>query len=147
MKSSAALKRFRRLLATRTTDVSKQSVREGIEAMLEFYRTERADDCSLEDDGDMLLFQWGTRDWGQGLQFELNITRQFIRGEGDDDDDIWQLSLTYFFPQNAIEGGDRWCYSPDEVEDFARFVRSHDAYAAVAHSAPIRVQLNFECAG
>jgi hypothetical protein len=121
-------------------------VRDGIEAMLEFYRTERADDCSLDDDGDMLLFQWGTYDWGQGPEFELDITRQLIRGDGEDDD-IWQLSLTFFFPRNAIASGDRWCHSPDKTDDFASFVRSHDAYATVAQAAPVRVELDFECAG
>ena len=146
MKSRDALKQFRRLLAGRGGDASKLSVRDGIEAMLEFYRTERADDCSLDDDGDMLLFQWGTHDWGQGPAFELDITRQFIRGGGEDDD-IWQLSLTFFFPPNAITSGNRWCHSPEETDDFAGLVRSHDAYATVAQAAPVRVELDFECAG
>ena len=146
MKSRDALKRFRSFLAARGADVAKLSVREGIEAMLEFYRTERADDCSLDDDGDMLLFQWGTYDWGQGHEFELDITRQFVRGDGEDED-IWQLSLTFFSSPNAIASGDRWCHLPDDVDDFAKFVRSHAAYASAAQATPIRVELDFEPAG
>lgn len=38
-----------------------------------------------EDDGDLLLAQYGTYDWGHGEWFELDLTRQFIfndrRGE------------------------------------------------------------------
>lgn len=146
MKSSDALKRFNQLLAARGTEIANLSVRDGIEAMLAFYRNERADDCSLDDDGDMLLFQWGTYDWGRGPELELDITRQFVTGDGEDDG-IWQLSLTFFFPQSVIASGDRWCHSPVEIDDFASFVRSHGAYAAVAQAAPVRVELDFECAG
>ena len=30
----------------------------------------------------MLLYQWGTYDWGEGKYFQIDITRQFILGEG-----------------------------------------------------------------
>lgn len=143
MKSRDAPKHFHRLLAARGQQLSTLSVREGIEAMLEFYRSERATDCALENDGDMLLFQWGT--YGSS-KFELDITRQFIQPSGEDDD-IWQLSLTFFFPPNDLTVGHRWCHSPDELEGFASFVRTHDAYAASAAASPIRVELDFEVAG
>jgi hypothetical protein len=145
MKSGDALREFKRLLEARSTK-SEVSVPVGIDAMIDFYRNTRADDCPLDNDGDMLLFQWGTYDRGDGLELELNITRQFIRADAEDDE-IWQLSLTFFFPQNAIARGNRWCHTPDEADDFAKFVRSHAAYAAVAHAAPVRVALDFECAG
>jgi hypothetical protein len=82
MKPGDALRELERLLKARGATSSKVSVRDGIEAMLDFYRNTRADDCSLDDDGDMLLFQWGTSDWGKGPEFDLGITRQFIRGDG-----------------------------------------------------------------
>lgn len=47
--------------------------------------------------GDMLLFQWGTYDWGSGRRFELSITRQFIENDQQDDCAISQLSLTFKF--------------------------------------------------
>lgn len=146
MKSADALHEFTRQLAARGTMASNVSVRDGIDAMLEFYRSTRADDCSLADDGDMLLFQWGTYDRGQGPELELDITRQFVRGVGEDDD-LWQLSLTFVFPPQPIASGDRWCHRPDEADDLARFVRSHEAYTAATRATPVRVELDFECAG
>lgn len=146
MKSGDALSEFNRMLTTRGTSAEVVSVRDGIEAMLDFYGSTRADDCSFESDGDALLFQWGTYDWGQGSQFELDITRQFIRADGEDDD-IWQLSLTFFFPANDIKNGDRWCNGLGDLDDFASFVRSHAAYAAAVAASPLRVELDFECAG
>ena len=37
----------------------KKSFR-GIEALLAFYEEDRAEGCLIDEDGDMLLFQWGT---------------------------------------------------------------------------------------
>lgn len=57
MKSGDALRDFTRLLTARGTRAEVISVRDGIEAMLDFYRSTRADDCSFESDGDTLMFQ------------------------------------------------------------------------------------------
>lgn len=128
---------------------------DGIDAMLAFYRNTRADDCSLDEDGDMLLFQWGTHDWGEGPCFELGITRQFIGPHGEDPDcgdpdcdelDVWQLSLTLVFSPNTIPSGDRWCHSPAEQDEFSAFVRTHGAYLAAVRATPVRVELHFESA-
>jgi hypothetical protein len=38
-----------------------------VEATVHWYETQRVDDVD-DDDGDMLPFQWGTDDWGDGGQ-------------------------------------------------------------------------------
>ena len=38
--------------------LAKLTADEGFRLMLEFYNDVRADDCPLEEDGDMLLYQW-----------------------------------------------------------------------------------------
>jgi hypothetical protein len=145
MKSHDALHQLERLLAARGMRVDTLSVTDGIEAMLEFYRSVRADDCALEDGGDMLLLQWGTYDWGEGARFELNLTRQVIP-IGGEDEDIWQLQLTFRFDPSAIASGNRWCATPAELDDFTRFARSHAA-AAKAYGPLHSVALVFEQAG
>lgn len=146
MKARNALREFERLLEARGITSSEVSARDGIEAMLDFYRDTRADDCSVDEDGDMLLFQWGTRDCGHGPELEVDITRQLIPGDGKDDD-IYQLSLTFFFPPRQLASGDRWCQAPDELDELAAFVRTHEVYAAVAESRPDRVELDYERVG
>ena len=94
----------------------------------------------------MLLFQWGSHDWGKGRHFELDITRQFITDDGEDED-IWQLSLTFVYPPNAIASGNRWCPKPADLDAFAKFVMGHEAFSASLNATPIRVELDFECAG
>jgi hypothetical protein len=122
--------------------------------MLDFYRSVRADDVDLSSDGDMLLIQWGTWDWGDGPSFQYDITRQFITDVDDPDDAddaFWQLSLTlHFEPSNsfvAIGSGERWCHSLDEVDDLAQFIADEPATSAAQRSTPSRVELKFGPAG
>ncbi|CAN5168481.1 hypothetical protein BH11MYX1_BH11MYX1_38160 [soil metagenome] len=122
--------------------VSTLSVDAGIVAMLTFYRDVRADDCAVEADGDMLLFQWGA---GRERS-PIDLTRQFITSGGEDDD-IWQLSLGFYGASNDLGRGDRWCGSPDELDAFSSFVTAHPAYLATAASAPIVAELGFEPGG
>jgi hypothetical protein len=80
--------------------------------------------CDADLDGDMLLFQWGTYDWGEGRYFHLNLTRQFILDGTGDDESIFQLGFTFLYtPSSALEAlrdGTRWCGAPAELPEFQR---------------------------
>lgn len=44
--------------------------------MLEFYSERRVTDAlPLEEDGDMLLYQSGVYDWGEGARMQISLTR------------------------------------------------------------------------
>ncbi len=150
MKSKHAKREFERHLASRGLEVSKLTPDQGVDAMLSFYRDVRAGDCNVAEQGDMLLYQWGVYDWGKGSRFELDLTRQFVAGGGEDED-IWQLHLTFRFePANdlqAVGEGNRWCQSPAELETFAGFITSHPAKAAVEHRSGGAVEIYYEQAG
>ncbi|NNE23290.1 MAG: hypothetical protein HKN11_11850 [Rhizobiales bacterium] len=87
--------------------------------MFDFYETVRAKDAAPQDeDGDMLLFQWGIYNWRKhdsddAGQFELNLSRQVIYPDGDDQE-IYQLGLTYSYqPDDVLEAlgkGNFWCH-------------------------------------
>ena len=145
MRSVDALGELQRLIESRGATLETLSVHDGLATMMEHYRTARADDCSLDEDGDMLLFQWGTYDWGRGPFFEIDLTRQFATGDGDDEN-IWQLSLTFmFWPTRTLAAGHRWCARPGELDEFARFLWSHPALALT--DEPVRVELDYNPAG
>jgi hypothetical protein len=141
MKPSAATKRLLARLGLNARSLPTLLPADGIEAMLAFYAEERVDGCSLDDDGDMLLYQWGTNDWGEGEAFEFNITRQFM----DARDVIRQLSLTFTFEPGkqtrACGEGNKWCESPDDVEKFRRFILTSKAYKLAKSLAPNDVTL------
>jgi hypothetical protein len=134
------------------TAVGELTSAQGVRLMIDFYRNVRADHCQLDKDGDMLLFQWGTYDWGQGRKFQFDITRQFIDSEIEDDDNaISQLSTKfYFLPSaelDAIKSGNRWCSTPAESADFEAFIVGSDAYLAVQALPPSKVTIDYGIAG
>jgi hypothetical protein len=101
--------------------------KDAIGAMIIFYRDVRADDCTLDQDGDMLLFQWGTHVWDKIKWIEINISRHFVLTGGEDDNNF-QLTLTMRFPSSPgsdnIKPGNRWCGLPAEIDAFKKFIVS-----------------------
>jgi hypothetical protein len=130
--------------------LERLQVHEGFAFMFEFYRLQRADGCPPENDGDMLLYQWGT--YGRDECFELDLTRQFIIGDAEDEN-IWQLSLTFKFASTdkllTLGSGSKWCHEiwPRAVDDFEQFVRESEAYRAVAGLRPLKSELDYFNAG
>jgi hypothetical protein len=119
--------------------------------MLLFFERSRVSDCPIEHGAaDMLLYQWGTYDWGSGERFELDITRQVIPLPDTPDPDILQLHLVFRFlptPELRLAGsGNRWCESLGAVESFRNFVLGSAAYQAVASRSDGSVELLFEFA-
>lgn len=123
---------------------------DGIRLMLSFYREVRVEGGRPDADGDMLLYQWGTYDWGEGEAFDIDITRQLIVGNGGDED-IFQLSLTFKFPPaeqlRQLGEGTRWCHSPEELEEFQAFINSSPALIASEHEKTSEVRLEYGVAG
>lgn len=145
MKPSESTKAFEAHAAASGVVVRACVPRQGLAQMVSFYQSVAAENCD-QPDGDMLLFQWGTNDWGSGTHFELNITRQFIEHELQDDDAISQLSLTFRFEPTAERGvlgqGNRWCGGPAELQQFLAFTHSSPAFAAVADQRAMEVELD-----
>jgi hypothetical protein len=99
----------------------------------------------------MLLFQWGTYDWGQGEHFQLDLTRQLILNDEAEDEDIWQLSLTFLFDPvgdlKAVGAGNEWCQSPHALAQFRDRVRGSTAFVVCGTRRILRTTLHYECAG
>lgn len=135
---------FQAFLARTGVDLHRSAPQEGPEQMLTFFATVAAEGCQ-PDDGDMLLFQWGTYDWGEGPAFEIGLVRQFI-GQGEEDDDAMsQLSLTYRFEAEpsllALGAGDRWCEGPTQADALRAFIHGSPAFQAVATRKSLAVLL------
>lgn len=95
-----------------------------IEKMLEFYSQIRFDGVDLDDDGDMLLFQYGGPYGWEPEFFVLDITRQFMSSE---DGTISQLSLSYKYKVKSNEMKDEhWCYDLSEVEAFSKYIKTSE---------------------
>ena len=150
MKAKQAKAEFKRAITSANCRVSSLTPAEGLELIADFYRNVRAEDVAQLPDQDMLLYQWGTYNWGQGAHFSLDLTRQLIVGSGEDDH-IWQLHLTFYFPPDQalqqLGKGNRWCESVEALPEFVAFVRSSPAFRAAAGRAHARPELEYERAG
>jgi hypothetical protein len=97
----------------------------------------------------MLLFQWGTYDWGHGLWFQYGIVRQFIL-ESDDGEqgDFWQLHLTHYYAPSATTAafgrGSEWCEEPAGVPPFRVVLESVPASEFVIGTVASRSDMYFE---
>ena len=142
---------FESRLRARGLEPGRVGVDAGFSAAFAFYREVRAAGCERESDGDMLLFQWGTYDWGEGRYFNLGLTRQFMLEGGEDDEGIFQLAFTFLYAPSpaleALQDGNRWCHSPEELPAFERTVTSSDPYRVARDLAPAGVQLTYEAVG
>lgn len=103
---------------------------------MRFYSEQRATGLSDGPNSDMLLFQYGCYDWGKGEFFELNLTRQFIVPNGEDDTTISQLQMTFRYKPNErlrdLPRHNLWCRNPDDVDALRRDVLSSPALALTA---------------
>ena len=145
MKPRAAKTRFLRRLEVAGLSLDALTPATGVEAMLAYYAEERADGCDIDEDGDMLLFQWGTHDWGDGPAFEVSIVRQLIVADVEEEEPR-QLDLRFrFAPAAGASAGDanRWCESPDGLGAFRRFVVGSAALKAVGKQTSESVELRY----
>jgi hypothetical protein len=142
MKPADSPAAFASFVNSKGLSVSQCTPRQGVEQMFSFYRSVQPVGCGGPN-GDMLLFQWGTYDWGAGRNFELNITRQFVEDDEQDDDAISQLSLTFRFEptaeRDALGDGNRWCDGPTEFDIVREFAMSSPSLLAVADERAVVV--------
>jgi hypothetical protein len=150
MNPTNALKSFQIFLNRKRLSAKSMTPRQGVEAMLEFFQAERAEGCEAEHH-DMLLYQWGTYDWGKGRHFEFDITRQVIIGEDTEDEGIWQLHVTFRFAPtkelNDLGKGNRWCESVGDVLGFREFINGSASLQTVGDRTDGKIIIDFECAG
>ena len=82
------------------------SVKNIIKVFIENYLKE-SKKHNREEDADMLLFQYGVYDWGNGKNLEIDFARQLIK-----DEDIIQIHITLIIPFeekfSTIESYEEW---------------------------------------
>jgi hypothetical protein len=153
MRANSSKAVFESMLTHSGHNLKQLSVNDGFSMMLDFYRLQRADDCLIEADGDMLLFEWGTYDWGSGEVFSMKLTRQLIGDIDGEDEDIWQLSLVFRFAPTArlrnLGSGNQWCPSPDAqvVQAFVDSVHQSDVFRYTSLLQPAEVGLTHQNVG
>jgi hypothetical protein len=94
-----------------------------------------------DEDGDMLLFQYGSYNWGKGRSFEFNVTRQFIK---QNEDEPYQLSMTLFFEPIDCKSYDCWSNGFDDLEKWAENIKETEGYKFVKNLTCKKFEIFFE---
>ncbi|MBK8806954.1 MAG: hypothetical protein IPO21_10045 [Bacteroidales bacterium] len=118
-----------------------------IEISVKLYADIQAKGISIEDDeeNDMLLFQYGTYNWGDelGEHFSFDITRQFMNEAGD----VYQLSLTLVFdPQEFedVESINSWSPDFESIEEWIEDIKTTQGYEMAKSQTIKSYKLLFE---
>ena len=110
-------------------------------AFFAFYCEERAEGCALNAGSDILIFEWGAIDWGEGEHFELNLARQLTFGCREQR--VWQLKLTYAYEPTetfrALSNGILLCPKPQDLDTFRDAVEASEAYRIAKEYAEIGI--------
>ncbi len=138
---------FRAFLTVEGLSLQTMTLAQGVAASVAFYRVQRFDDAEFEGDGDMLLLQWGPRSW-EGERFTVDMTRQLMSGDGEDDN-LFQLHLVFFYaPPVAIPMSDSgWCAGVESLPAFEEFLRGSPVLREFGDKVPLSVGLTYDCAG
>jgi hypothetical protein len=110
------------------------------------YRTHRLPGTDLAADGDMLLYQWGVYDWGDGLLATIDLTRQILVASDQPTEDpaIWQVHCCFRFPPpllNQVKNGNFWCLHPREADGFSARMERSQAWSRLSSAAPVTSSL------
>jgi hypothetical protein len=148
MKPKSAKKEFEKFISNAGNALTSLTPEQAVTLVLDFYERTRAEDCPLDEDGDMLLYQWGVYDdTGGRKSFHFDLTRQFMLADSDSDEGMSQLSLTLHFKPTpeleAIADSNEWCHSPDDLAKFRKFIKNSPAYRAVTQLKPTDVKIQF----
>jgi len=115
-----------------------------IKNAIELYPLERIDGATSVQE-DMLLFQWGIFDWGEGEYFEIDITRQISLS---DTEELRHISCTLYFKPSAnlraMAEGNKWCSSLAEFKSFKEFVLTSNVYKACSNICPEKSSVDLE---
>lgn len=143
MTPETSVRGYRDWLKRKRLQVSTLTVQQIVLETIAFYENVRCNNLSSAPRSDMLLYQWGVYDWGQGPTFEFDITRQFIERFKEDDDAISQFRVTAHLDPiddlRAIKAGNRWCERTTHARAFQDFIEKSQAYQAASRSTPMRV--------
>lgn len=123
--------------------LKRKAPSELFESICDLYRDVRLSGVA-ECDGDMLLYQYGVYDWGEGEWFELDLTRQAM----DEDDEITKVRTVLYFnvtPELRDTGEfNQWCESPQELNEFIKTIQNSKAYQICRSLKPHKLEVAYE---
>jgi len=145
MKAADADDAFLEELGSAGFELEELTVSTALDTVVSFYRERRFEDVSLDDDGDMLLCEWGFS--AEEDELVVAFVRQ-LRTTGDDGE-LRQLRLALVFElidaiADAKPGHTEWCFHPDDADDLRGAVREEPWFEELEEIEPSDVSLDYD---
>lgn len=145
-------KTFEAFLAGKGIAPEQVTPPQAIDLMVEFHGSVRFDWVEKNhQDADMLLFQYGVYDWGQGENFEVNITRQLMGGlDEDGDHELYQLGLTLFYKPEKYKGISmfgKWSMDSGTIAEYVNEIKATEGYLRACLDIPTGVEIFTQLVG
>jgi hypothetical protein len=106
-------------------------------SILDFYENYKTDNGSTTSDDDMLLFQYGTYDWGgKGGKFEFNLTRQIADPSNDE---YYQVKLTLYYRMQdigEIESFNMWSIDSPSINNWKETIVDTEGFKRASKAKP-----------
>jgi hypothetical protein len=139
---------FNRFGEGKGTKVDSLSLSDFPRLLIDYYQEVEFTEVDRADDGDMLLFQYGTYDWGNGPFFEVDFTRQFYQFFTDaEDHEILQQSFTFYFdpePFRHIDSFNLWSNAVASLSEFEGAIVNSQGYREAVAQRPQRFEISIE---
>jgi len=95
---------FRNFVKGRGVNFNHFSPFELPDLFIAYYTEVQFDEIAGEENGDLVLFQYGIFDWGDGRYFELDFTRQLTQTFPNDvDHQMYQQHVTFYYDPAHFE--------------------------------------------
>lgn len=119
-----------------------------LDMALDYYKNTRIKGCIIDQEHDMLLFQWGTYDWGMGSFFEFDITRQLVIEKDEEYVGIYQLHMTIKYNEcdelSALDTGEFWCSNLTEIDEIRDEIKTSDVMETILLKSVLEVCIVYE---
>ena len=124
-------------------------LRDGVDWIIDRYINQRIDGAEISEDGDMLLFQWGSYKWFPPGTISLDLTRQITLSDAGIDEDIMlQLRCVYHYKMKGVKpSGHFWCRSPLNCDVFTKNIIKNDLYIIYSSIEPHSITLDINDCG
>ena len=116
---------------------------------IDYYQEVRFEEYSDEEaDEDLLLFQYGSYDWGDGRFFEVDFTRQYYKLFSEEgDNEVIQQRFTFYFDPSAfgtVKAFNLWSHDCNDLTLFESKISQSEGYIAALNYEPIKFKTAVE---
>ncbi len=157
MRAEDSYKAFRSVLKERGLTQKTLTLDDAIELMTSFYKNEPAENAA-EKDGDGLAFYYVHVHRGSSSPFEVGMMRLFRRNDIPEPANGSRLRLSFNYPwwetviasglierlKPAAPEGNRFCWSPDGVNELLAHIREHETFLTARQIPHRSVTVKYE---